>query len=59
MGRVHQLIVQCQMFNPKNIHTSDIIWTQWVVFRNIYTNKYMHAITTRENRSYEFEELGG
>lgn len=27
-GRCHQLIVQCQMINFENIHTSPAIWTQ-------------------------------
>lgn len=32
----HQLVVQYQIVSHVNIHTSSIIWTQVVMFRNIY-----------------------
>lgn len=33
---------------PESIHTSDVMQTQWVIFRNTYVrskNAYMYAIT--------------
>jgi hypothetical protein len=34
-GTVCQLVVKLQIVNPENIHTSNIIWTQQVIFRKI------------------------
>ena len=39
-----KLVVQCLVISLENIHASNIIQTEQVVFRNIYapTNKYAH-----------------
>lgn len=59
-GGAHQLAVQCQMISPENKHTSNITWTQQVIFRNICTcNTYIHARTISENRGHDFEEEQG
>lgn len=34
---------QCR---PENIHKSNIVWTDRVIFRNMYVHTYMHAIIT-------------
>lgn len=34
-GRVHQLVIQFQMVSPENTHTTNIIMTEKVIFRNI------------------------
>ena len=43
---------------PENMHTSDIIWTLWVIFRNIYVYKNInvHAISICEYKGHVFEE---
>lgn len=38
---------------------SNIIWTDHVVFRNIYTSLYMHAITINARKSHEFGSSTG
>lgn len=38
--REHQMVVHCQRVNPKNMHTSNILWIKQIVHRNIYV--YMH-----------------
>lgn len=35
MQRAHQLLAQYQMVSPENIHTSNIIWAEQVIFRDI------------------------
>lgn len=40
---------------PREIHASNIIWTQQVILGNIYVYTYMHAIATSEERGHEFE----
>lgn len=54
--RAHQLVAQCQESALKT-HTSNIIWTQIVIFKNInvYKNTYMHIVTI-EKRGHEFEQ---
>ena len=46
------------MVIPQNIHTSNIIWTEQVILRNIYVYKniyiYMHAIDAR--RDHDLKE---
>ena len=53
------------MVSPENIHTSNIIQTEQVIFRNIYVytctyiyteayHAYMHAITINEKEGHEF-----
>lgn len=34
----------------KYIHSGNIIQTEKVLFRNIYTGTYMHVITTNDNK---------
>lgn len=44
------------------MHISKIIWTQLVIFRNMfaYRNTYMHTITINEKRGHGLaEERGG
>jgi hypothetical protein len=31
-GRVHQMVIQCQVLSPENIHSSTIIWTKQLYF---------------------------
>lgn len=42
-GRTYWLGVQCQTFSHKNTYASNIMWTQLVIFRNMYayTNTYI------------------
>lgn len=42
-GGAHQLVVQSQMGNPENIHTSNVMLPQRVVFRK-YTKKDLICI---------------
>jgi hypothetical protein len=42
------------MVSPENIHTSDIIQTEQVIFRNIYVYTY-RCVTTITEKSHEFE----
>ena len=51
-GRAHQLVIQYQMVNPENIHTSSIIQTAQVISMNISEYTYMHTIS--EKRGNEF-----
>lgn len=43
---------------PENIHVSNIMWTEKVLFRNMYeyTYTYIHAVTICEKRDHEFEQ---
>lgn len=43
------------MFSPENMHLSNIIWTELIIFRKIYAYTYIHAITSSGNRGHEFE----
>ena len=43
------------MVNPENIHTSNIIQTEQVIFRNIYVYTYMCVMTINTKGSHEFE----
>lgn len=56
-GRTYQLVVPCQIIIPENIHPSNTIQDQQVIFWNIcaYTNTYMYAVTTDDNRGHECE----
>ena len=49
------------MVSPENIHTSNIIQTEHIIFRNIfvYTYSYMHITTISEKRGHEFEREQG
>jgi hypothetical protein len=46
----------CNFCNVENIHTSNTVRIQQVIFRNIYahTYTYMHAITINGKRSHQF-----
>lgn len=49
------------MFSPENIHTSYIICTQQVIFRNMYgnINTYTQLLTPDKNRKwFEVEQRG-
>lgn len=56
-GGAHQTAL-CQMVSPENIHRSSITLTKQVIFANIdvYTNTYMHIVTTSGKRSNEYTE---
>lgn len=41
--RAHQSVVQCLMISPENLHTSNIIWTQHIIFRNTCIQCTYHA----------------
>lgn len=50
------------MFSPENKHTSDIIHTEQLIFRNMSVQAYIytHAVTSSERRGHESEgEWGG
>lgn len=59
-GRRHQLIVQCQMINFENIHTSHTICIQQVILRGIYvyTNRCMNVTTIDEKEAMNKKEQG-
>lgn len=42
----HQVVIQYQIFSPKNIQTYNIIWNENVISMNIYI--YMHTIARKE-----------
>lgn len=46
------------MVSLEDRYTSHIIWTQQVVFENIYVYKYGCAITVSEKRGHGFERVG-
>lgn len=61
-GRAQLAAVQWQMFSPENKHTSDIIHTEQLIFRNMSVQAHIHthAVTSSERRGHEFEgEWGG
>lgn len=39
--RAHQLCIQHQLVSPENTYTSNDIWPEQVIFRNIHTYTYM------------------
>jgi hypothetical protein len=56
------VVIQEQPISPGSIHTSNIIWTRQVIFRNIYvyTDTYMRALKTTGKKGHEWEgEQGG
>lgn len=53
---MYQLIVQYQMLSPGNIHTSTIIGTEHVIFRNIYVSTYIYIIINEKNHEFEREK---
>lgn len=57
-GRCHQLIVQCQMINFENMHTSHAVWTQQVILRVIYVyiNRGMNVTTIVEKEAMNKRE---
>lgn len=65
-GRTHQLVVQGQVVSPEDIHISNI-WTQQVLFRNVYACTHVHtgiigeeeALKVKENWEGEREGLEG
>lgn len=59
-GRTYQLVFQCQRFSAGNIHTSNIIWTQEVIFMHIYLykNTFMHAISLMKIEAMNLKESG-
>ena len=52
----YHFAVQCQMVSPKSIHTSNIIKTKQVTFRNIYVYAFMHTITISEKEAMNLKE---
>lgn len=46
------------MVSPGNINTSNTIWTQQVIFMNIFVNAHtcMHEITTSKKRPWVLKE---
>ena len=56
--RAQQLINQIN--SPENTHTNNIIWTEKVIFMNIYayTSTHMDAKTINLKRYHEREEEG-
>jgi hypothetical protein len=42
----------------RKIYTSNIIWFQEVMFRNVYTNTYIYAITIDEKKAMNLKENG-
>ena len=52
-------MAQCQMINPENIHTSNIILTEQIMFRNMYASvhTYIHVVTT-EKEAINLKESG-
>lgn len=45
------------LFSTENIHSSDLVGTELVIFRNtgIYACRYMNAITVNGSRGHEFK----
>lgn len=45
------------MFSPQSIHTSNIIWSESITFRNIcvIANTYIHTMTISKSRDHKFE----
>lgn len=41
---------------PENIHMSDIILTDHVIFRNIYVYTYVHITKSNENKAMNLKE---
>jgi hypothetical protein len=50
--------IQCHIFFTENIHISNSIWDEKVIFRNMYVNMYtyIHVITISGKRGKKFEE---
>lgn len=49
--------MQCQVIIPVNIYTSNVIWAELVIFRDIYVYEFTYnlALTITEKRTHEFE----
>lgn len=54
-GRTHQLVVQGQVVSPEDIHISNI-WTQQVLFRNIYACTHLHTGIIGEKEALKVKE---
>ena len=54
LGRANKLVVQNHKVCSENVYISYIIQTLQVIFKNIYVNTYMHAITINGKRSHQF-----
>lgn len=53
-GRAHQLVFQHQMASHENTYTSNIVWTEEVIFGDIYVYTYIHEIMISEKGDPEF-----
>ena len=42
-------VILCQLLSLENIHTSNITWTEQVIFRNTYVYTYTHTHVTTNN----------
>lgn len=60
-GPFQVVLVQWQMVSPKTIHTSNIIWSQQLIFWNmcVYTNVHMHTVTKKKQFEGEWGGLNG
>lgn len=47
------------MSNPKNIYTSNIMWTEQVLLQNLHAYTYMYVIKYSEQIGYVFKEEWG
>lgn len=46
------------MLSPEKTHTSNIIWIEPVIFRDIYMQTYTHMhVVINENTGYEYEKI--
>lgn len=51
-------LIGCQMVSPENMHSSDGIWTEKVIFKNKYAYMYTFVLYVHNNnkrRENEFE----
>lgn len=64
-GTAHQLVMQYEVVSPKNIHMSNIILTEQIIFRNMCVQAYTYthvtiikkgAMSLKENKK---EYMGG
>ena len=41
-GRAHHLVAQGQQVSPENMHASNTMWTQQIIFKNVWIHGYIH-----------------
>lgn len=47
-GRTQQLVSQCKTVNHESIHASTFVWTEHIIFKNIYTHMVPISISEKE-----------